>query len=237
MVLRRRRGPAVRSSAETVVGHYARVLDGETLWLAVEGDVTTVTLRYAGGEVVAPTEPEPGAGVAGLVGARVPLAALGDVGVGGSSAQPLAVAVLAHDGSEAAPITWVETPTPGPVRAAMPTRDRRWRWRVVAPDGRLGLVRHAEPPGAPVVRLVPHDDGLGVRIEPAAPHPPVDVRADEHDPAPGAPAPLGCGGLPLVRAHDDLRRPHHAVELPTLGDDLRLRWLPDGRLAVARDQR
>ncbi len=231
MVLRRRRGPSVAA----VVGHYARVLDGETLWLAVEGDATSVTLRYAGGEVVTPTEPEPGAGGPGLASARVPLAALGEVP--GPADGPLTVEVLAHDGPAAAPIAWTEAATPGPVRAAMPTRDRRWRWRVVAADGRLGLVRHPEPPSAPVARLVPHDDGRGVRVELAAPHPPLDVRVGDHAPAPGAPVPLASDGLPVVRAHDDLRRAQHAVDLPGLGADLRLRWLPDGRLAVARDQR
>ena len=31
-----------------VAATYARILDGETLWLALESDATTVTLRYAG---------------------------------------------------------------------------------------------------------------------------------------------------------------------------------------------
>ena len=229
MPWRRGRG----AGAEAVTGRYARVLDGETLWLAVEGGPPTVSLRYAGGELVEPTEPTMPTGPAGtgLVSARVPLAPLADV-----VAERLEVEVLAGDGRHATPIAWTDRPAPGPVRAAIPSRDRRWRWRVAAPEGRLVLVRAPVEPGATVQRLVVHDDGRGVRVETAPPHPPLDVRAEDHDLAPGAHARLAVTGLPLVRAHDDLKRPHFAVVLPTLSDGLRLRWLPDGRLAVSRDQ-
>ena len=69
-----------------VAATYARILDGETLWLALESDATTVTLRYAGGELTEPTEPEQG----GLVSARVPLGPLADI-----PGHRLEVAVLA----------------------------------------------------------------------------------------------------------------------------------------------
>ena len=80
-----------------------------------------------------------------------------------------------------------------------------------------------------------HDDGRGAHLELATPGAAVEVRAEEHDLAPGEQAALTHDGLPLVRARDDLRRPNHAVALPTLGDGLRLRWLPDGHLVVARE--
>lgn len=223
-----------RPRPEPVPARYARVLDGETLWLAVEGGAATLTLRYAGGERTVPTEPDPAAADDGLVSARAPLGPLGDVPAPVEG--PLTVEVLAGEGRAAAPVAWTEAPVPGPVRAAIPTRDRRWRWRVTAPAGRLLLLRTVEPPAVPVLRLAPHDDDRGVRVETEAPHPPLEVRADEHDLAPGEQVDLLSGDLPLVRAHDDLRRPQHAVDLPTLGDDLRLRWLPDGRLALSRDR-
>ena len=234
-MLGRRSRRAAAHRVAPVAGRYARVLDGETLWLAVEGAPPTVTLRYDGGELVEPTEPETGAGLEGVVRARVPLGALADVT---RTSGDLVVEVLAGDGRQAAPITWGEEQAPGPVREAIATRDRRWRWRVTAPDGHLGLVRGEVAPGIPVARVTPHDDGRGVRLDLLAPGAAVDVRADEHTVlAPGERAALTRDGLPLVRAHDDLRRPHHAVALPVLGDGLRLRWQPDGRLAVSRDRR
>jgi len=173
--------------------HYARILDGETLWLALESAATTVTLRYAGGELTEATAPEPG----GLVSARVPLGPLADV-----PGDRLEVAVLAGD----APVAWSAAPAPGPVRAAIPTRDRRWRWRMTADRDELVLVRLPVDPGIVVTRIgdttIELADGRTLGIDEL----PVD-------------------GLPLVRAHDDLKRPNFAVALPE-----GLRWTPEGRL-------
>jgi hypothetical protein len=204
-----------RRSSEPVAAHYARVLDGETLWLAVAGDPPAVTLRYDGGELSTPTEPEPG----GLVSARVPLAPLAEV-----PGDRLRVAVVAGEGRRTAPIAWTDRPAPGPVRAAIPTRDRRWRWRVVADDGVLGLVRSAVEPGVVVTAIA--STGAGVTVELAG------GRALHLD---GAEPDLTVDGLPLVRAHDDLKRPNFAVALPELPDGSRLRWTPEGRLTMTRD--
>ena len=180
--------------------HYARILDGETLWLALESDAAAVTLRYAGGELTSPTEPEPG----GLVSARVALAPLADV-----AGHRLEVAVLAGD----SPIASSGGQAPGPVRAAIPTRDRRWRWRIAADRDELTLIRLPVEPGIVVTRI--DSDALGVHLE-LADGRIVDVRADTD---------LTVGGLPLLRRYDDLKRPNFAVALPD-----GLRWSPEGRL-------
>ena len=91
-----------------VVASYARILDGETLWLALESDATAVSLRYPGGELSEPTEPEPG----GLVSARVPLGPLADI-----PGHRLEVAVLAGG----TPIRW-STDVPPRGRCARPSR-------------------------------------------------------------------------------------------------------------------
>ena len=178
-----------------VAASYARILDGETLWLAVEGAVTKVTLRYSAGELTEPTEPEAG----GLVSARVPLGPLAD-----AAGEPLEVTVLADD----VPVSWSGGPAPGPVRVAMPTRDRRWRWRV-ADREQLTLVRLPVDPGIVVTRI--SDDTIEL----------ADGRMIPVDELP-------ADGPPLVRAHDDLKRPNFAVALPD-----GLRWTPEGRLVRA----
>lgn len=205
-----------RRSDESVPAPYARVLDGETLWLALSGDAPAVTLRYDGGELSTATEPEPG----DLVSARVPLAPLGDV-----PGERLSVAVLAGEGRRTAPISWVDGTAPGPVRVAIPTRDRRWRWQVVAPGDRLGLVRASVDRGIAVLGISTDPDGdVWLELDGMAP---MHVSHGDQE--------LTAGGLPLVRAFDDLRRPNHAVALPELPDGSRLRWTPEGRLSLTRE--
>ena len=227
---RRPRGPAVAA-------RYARVLDGRTLWLAVEEAPPTVTLRYDGGELVEGTEPEteadPAAGGVGLVSARVPLEPLTEPAPGAE----LVVQVLAGDGRHAAAIGWTESTAPGPVRAAIPSPDRRWRWHLGALDGHLQLVRAPlVPPVVVLTALLPHDDDRGVRLQLDGGHR-LDVRADEHvGLAPGESTALTVGGHPVTRRFDDLRRPQQAVPLPALGDGLRLRWSSEATLLVVRER-
>ena len=194
-------------ASDSWLATYARILDGETLWLALESDAPTVSLRYAGGELTQPTEPEPG----GLVSARVPLGPLADL-----PGHRLEVAVWAGG----APIRWSPAPAPGPVRAAISTRDRRWRWRMAADRDELTLIRLPVEPGVVVTRI--DSDALGVHLE-LADGRILDVHPD---------ADLTAGGLPLVRAHDDLKRPNFAVVLPRLPDGTGLRWSPEGRLLL-----
>jgi hypothetical protein len=196
-----------RRTSEPVAGHYARILDGETLWVALAGGPPAVTLRYAGGELSLPTDEEPG----GLVSARVPLAPLAEV-----PGDRLEVAVLAGEGRRTAAVAWTDQPAPGPVRAAIPTRDRRWRWRVVAPEGELALVRTPVEPGVVVTRIV-GDDVIAIELADGRVLPVADA---DHD--------LTVDGLPLVRACDDLKRPNFAVALPD-----GLTWSPEGRLMRA----
>ncbi|GAA4676734.1 hypothetical protein [Nocardioides nanhaiensis] len=234
MLGRTRRRPRLPA----VAARYARVLDGRTLWIALEEAPPTVTLRYPGGELVEPTESEAGAAVApddvGLVSARVPLAPLTE-----PPGESLRVQVLAGDGRHAAAVSWIESTAPGPVRAAMPTPDGAWRWHLGAQDGFLELTRERlEPPPATAVveRVLAHDDGRGARLE-LRDGPPLDVRASEHDHlAPGESTALVAGGHELVRRVDDLRRPQQAVPLPLLGEGLRMRWDAEARLVVVRER-
>lgn len=232
MLGRTRRRPRLPA----VAAHYARVLDGRTLWIALPEAPPTVTLRYPGGELVEPTETEAGAGsdAVGLVSARVPLAPLTE-----PPGEALRVQVLAGDGRHAAAVSWTESTAPGPVRAAIPTPDRAWRWHLGAPDGFLELIRErlAPPPATAVVeRVLAHDDGLGARLV-LREGPPLEVRAADHDRlAPGESNALTRAGQPLVRRVDDLRRPQQAVPLPLLGEGLRLRWDVEARLVVVRER-
>ena len=162
---------------------------------------------YAGGELSSPTEPESG----GLVSARVALGPLADV-----AGHRLEVAVLAGD----SPIAWSGGQAPGPVRAAIPTRDRRWRWRMAADRDALTLIRLPVEPGIVVTRI--DSDAVGVHLE-LGDGRIVDVHEDTE---------LTAGGLPLLRRYDDLKRPNFAVALPD-----GLRWSPEGRLLLKPEVR
>lgn len=227
---RRLRGPAVAA-------HYARVLDGRTLWIALPEAPPTVTLRYDGGELVEPTEPETAADLAsdgvGLVSARVPLEPLTEPAPGSE----LVVEVLAGDGRHAAAIAWTESAAPGPVRAAIPSPDRRWRWHLGAPEGHLRLLREPfTPPRVVLEGLLAHDDGRGARLLLGGGRQ-LDVRADEHTGLdPGESTALLSDGHAVARRFDDLRRPQQAVPLPSLGDGLRLRWSAEATLLVVRER-
>lgn len=234
MLGRTRRRPRLPA----VAAHYARVLDGRTLWIALAEEPPTVTLRYPGGELVEVTEPESttdaAVGGVGLVSARVPLEPLTE-----PPGEALRVQVLAGDGRHAAAVSWNESTAPGPVRAAIPTPDGAWRWHLGAPDGFLELTRERltpSPATAVVERVLAHDDGLGARLE-LREGPPLDVRASDHDHlAPGESNALVVDGQQLARRVDDLRRPQQAVPLPLLGEGLRLRWDADARLVVVRER-
>ncbi|MCD4536304.1 hypothetical protein LRP67_19605 [Nocardioides sp. cx-169] len=218
---------------------YARILDGERLWLAVPARPgATLTVRgLPGGEQALPTEHD-----AGLATARVDLA-----GLLAGSAEPEVVLTFALDGS---PVEWSGGPLPGPTKVP-PTRDGRWQLRVESADGRLRVLRAATDPVVPVTALSSDDEGALLRLSVDAGAELVSVH-DERVVGSTAVGPDGLvrpdlppgrlavrtGGrlLPVVRRERDLKRPNFAVALPATRTG-RLRWLPEGRLSIAEEER
>jgi hypothetical protein len=70
-----------------------------------------------------------------------------------------------------------------------------------------------------VVARIGTDDGISIELADGRT---LHISADDE---------LTVDGLPLVRAHDDLKRPNFAVALPES-----LRWSPEGRLMRGGDQ-
>jgi hypothetical protein len=222
---------------------YARILDGETLWLAVPAPAgATLSARGPAGEQPLPTEHADGLAVTrarlaplldGVADARVALT----FALGGET--------LSFDGG----------PTPGPTKVP-PTRDGQWQWRVQSADGELRVTR--VPTDAAVRVLSVTSDTAGVLLR-------LDADAGElvslgDDDQVLASVPIGADGaarpalppgrlavrtaaattgatLPVVRREHDLKRPNASVALPQVSEDLRLQWQPDGRLVIARVDR
>jgi hypothetical protein len=87
-------------------------------------------------------------------------------------------------------------------------------------------VRDVVEPGVVVARFVAQPDGVTIELADGRTVHVADADAD-----------LTADGLPLTRAHDDLKRPNYAVALPELGDGTKLRWSPEGRLSLTREVR
>lgn len=222
---------------------HARVADGEHLWLAVRGAESLTLVRESGADlsVDAVTETH---GDDVLLTAVVPIAA-----------------ALADDASATIDLTLTHgrrhqrvVPAWGP-RPASPTTegavtpDRRWQLSVHAVDGQVVVRRRAVEPTVAVVAITTAEDGrVEVRLDasPASvtiagePLPVVGdvVLLSPLADVPGLPVdaatPVLADGLPVVRAHNLMSRPHLSTVLPPLDDPDELRWLRDGRLAVFR---
>ncbi|GEP37737.1 hypothetical protein NPS01_14000 [Nocardioides psychrotolerans] len=224
----------------TAVAVYARVLDGDHLWLAVPAP-TGETLAVRGGpdgELPVPTEHRDGLAVA-----RLDVAAL----LGGVDADKV-VLTFALDGET---VTWDGGPMVGPTKVP-PTRDGRWQLRAFAADGELRVAR-TRADAACVVDGIEHDgdvvtlglsiaDGVLVALDESTEIgrvAVVDGRAvlDASLVVPdGVVARLavrsGDLDVPVVRRERDLKRANFAVVLPATAGG-RLQWQPDGQLAIA----
>lgn len=221
----------------TVAAGYARILDGETLWLAVP---TTATADLSVRGLPTGERPLPTEHADGLAVARTHLVGLLE-GVGDER-----VVLTFTLGDE--PVTYESGPLPGPTKVPT-TLDGRWQLRVASADGELRVVRTPADPAARVLSVTTDADGVLLRLDADG----GDLASVDSDDqvlgsvpvtADGAARPdlppgrlvvrTGAVTLPVVRRVRDLKRPNAAVALPSLSGDRRLQWQPDGRLVVAR---
>lgn len=204
---------------------YARVLDGEHLWLAVRGE-GPLALRGEGGDVEVPTEVRDG-----LLTAVVAVPVDGPLTlVAGRKAVPVRYAASAGDPAA--------------------THDGRGPLVLESDDG-VVVVRRVTVADVGVAGFVPTDDGVAVALDtPAASVSLVvkdrvlaDLTVDGErlvlgalpDLPPGTTATFRTAAGPVVRRGNVLARPNFSVLLPPMTEpDVELRWLKDGRLAVHR---
>lgn len=218
-----RRGPGAAAA-------YARVVDGEHLWLDVRGDGPLV-LRGDGVELEVDADPFPLA------------VALADL-----DADQLELRLLA--GGRA--VSWDGSAAPGPGLESPPTRDRRWQLTVASDAGDLVVRRTRLAPAVPALAFTGTDEGAEVRLDTDATtcalvaedevlaEFPIDggvLRIGELRSLPaGVTATLRVGAADVVRGGNALARPMAAVALPPLPEkDVSLRWTPEAVLAVRRE--
>lgn len=220
---------------------YARILDGETLWLAVRGP-GTLTVHGPTGSRPLTAESLPDTD-GPLLSARLDVASLLTATEG--------PATLTFD-LDGTPLSWANGPLPGPTRVP-PTRDGRWQLRLGAPDGRLRVVRAAVDPAVVVERIVGTTDAVELRLRvdgdaelvsldgdrvlavvPVAADGTARLTATSDLPPGRLAVRRGSGTLPVVRRDRDLKRPNFAVVLPSTPSG-RLQWQPDGQLVIAED--
>lgn len=245
------------------VAAYAGILDGHTLWLAIEAAPGTLALRDAAGGVHPLTSDLPEHDPA-YRDVRADL-----LGLPGEDETAYDV-VLVPTGGRAPRLVWIAPFPAGPTRVP-PSPDGRWQLGLGRTDEGMLRVRRSRPaPGLDVLDLAVVADGIRVTLaagepsEPGQPDDPAELRLVEDDTVlaaypltreadrrvavlteaalpdgTGQLCRLLVGDLPLRRRANDLVNPNQAVLLPVLfGEDpdlarLRLRWSPEGHL-VAR---
>ncbi len=236
------------------VAAYAGVLDGHTLWLAVEPTAGTLALRDAEGDVH-PLHSDLPEDDPAYRSVRADLLDLPGDAEGGYD-------VVVVRGSGRAPRTVWTAPFARTLARIPPAPDGRWQFALARTDEGMLRVRRSRPaPGLEVLDLAV--DETGIRIAFAATDAtelrlvadgtelasyPVIRDGDRAAAVLTGPeleedtdqvAQLLVGDLPLRRRRNDLANAQQAVLLPVLfGDDpeharVRLRWSPDGAL-VAR---
>ena len=239
---------------------YAGILDGETLWLAVEATPGTLALRDEAGEVhplhsdLAEDDPAYRSVRAGLLD------------LPGDDETAYDVVLVSPSGREPR-LVWTPPFPRNPTRVP-PSRDGRWQLGLRRTEEGMLRIRRSRPAaGLDVLDLAVDDEGLRITFVAGAA---TELRLVEDETVlaaypltrdgdrqvatiPEAALPEGtgqlgrllAGDLPLRRRANDLANPNHAVLLPELfGDDpdlarLRLRWSPDGHLlarVVDRDE-
>ena len=219
---------------------YARVLDGDHLWLAVPAPTgETLTVRGGpAGEVAVETTHRDGLAVATLDVAGLLAAVDAD-----------RVVLTFALGSET--VTWDGGPMAGPTKVP-PTRDGRWQLRAFAMDGELRVARTRAEAGC-LVEGVAHEGGVVtltlsaaggslVALDGSTEVGRVEVRDGRAVLDASLVVPDGTvarfvvttadAQVPVVRRERDLKRANFAVVLPTTAGG-RLQWQPDGQLALA----
>ncbi|GAA5153732.1 hypothetical protein GCM10023340_36220 [Nocardioides marinquilinus] len=227
---------------------FARVLDGEHLWLAVRGDGV---LRLRGDGLAIDVDAGPDPRDPSVRSAVVPVAAaLARLAPAGRD--DVVLALVAGEGRAETPVTWAGDESPsGPGDAAVPeprTRDRRHQLSVEVVDGAVQVRRTARQRGVGVLGLTALDEGVALHLDRAdgvlrvGPH---TVGVVDGTAVLGALPDLPAGttrlevdGVPLLRTAHVVARPNAAVLLPPLpdvpGGAVELRWQREGRLAVHR---
>lgn len=227
-------------TAAAVDAAYARVLDGDHLWLAVPAPTgETLTVRGAAAdELPVPTEHRDGLAVATL-------------DVAGLLADLDADRVVLTFALGGRPVGWDGGPMVGPTKVP-PTRDGRWQLRAFAADGELRVAR-TRADAACVVSSISHDgevvtltlsvaDGELVALDESTEVGRVPVREGRAVLDASLVVPDGTvarlavsvagAHVPVVRRQRDLKRANFAVALPATAGG-RLQWQPDGQLALA----
>lgn len=223
---------------------YARVIDGEHLWLAVRGE-GPLTLRRDGSTTLE-VPAEPGADALGpLLTARFPIAAA----LADEDAPSLELRLFAGE----VPALLAAPASDGPGLTEPSTHDRRWQFRVEASEGEVVVTRTRVARTIDVLAFAVTDDGVEILLNTEADRADVMVDGTQIAELPiddsvvrlatlptlaaGATAVLQVRGADVVRSRNALDRPMAAVALPPLPEtDVSLRWTPEARLAVRREE-
>lgn len=236
------------------VAAYAGILDGQTLWLAVEATAGTLALRDPAGEVH-PLRSDLAEDDPAYRSVRADL-----LDLPGEDEAAYDVVLVPAGGGAPRPV-WIAPFAKNPTRVP-PSRDGRWQLGLGRTDeGMLRVRRSPTAPGLDVLDLRVVEEGIRVTFAAGeatelrivagdtvlAAYP--VTRDDDRQVAvitesglPEGTRQVGrvlAGDLPLRRRANDLANPNAAVLLPVLlreDEDLarlRLRWSPEGRL-VAR---
>lgn len=196
---------------------YVRTLDGERLWLAVTGASTDtrLALRPADGSAATEVATEYADGV---LTARCPI---------------LQSVVVLVDG---APIGWAGGQAAGPTKPPT-TRDGRWQLAVESVGGELHILRTPVPARVGVRSITRTNDGVELRFDPPAADAVITLDAATATPGQSQLVTITVDGaeVPVVRRRNDLQRPNFAVVLPAVAPGVRLRWRPDGQLALVAE--
>jgi hypothetical protein len=233
------------------VAAFAGVLDGRSLWLAIEARPGSLALRDAASDDVVSlsgdlVEDQPDyrstrVDLAGLPAAGLPSAGRGEVAYD---------VVLVPSGGRSPKPVW--TP-PLPPAVAPVVDGARWELRR-GDEGCLRLVRTAVPPAAELTAIGTVDDGIRATTAPGgelalvgdsggqvASFPDGLITAGALVGVAAQSSMVTAGGLPVRRRDNDLTDPGRAVPLPELYavepglEDrvrLRLRWSGDGLLTA-----
>jgi hypothetical protein len=233
--------PARTGGPEAV---YARVIDGEHLWLAVRGEGPLTLRRDGAAELEVPAELA-GDAVGPLLTARFPIAAA----LADEEARELELRLFAGD----QPARLAVPASDGPGLVEPLTHDRRWQFRVQPADGDVLVRRTAVPRTIDVLALAATDDAVEILLNTEAElvellvdgeaiaELPIDDSVVRVAALPmlgaGATATFQVRGADVVRSRNVLDRPMAAVALPPLPEaDVTLRWTPEARLAVRRGE-